>query len=550
MQRNTLYYGDNLPILRQHIATESVDLVYLDPPFNSNRSYNVLFKEESGRDSDAQITAFEDAWHWNTHAEETYQWLVTLGDARVAGLIGALREAIGTNQMMAYLVMMAARLVELHRVLKPTGSLYLHCDPTASHYLKVVLDAIFGVASFQNEIIWKRHSAHSSARRYGPVHDVILFYSKTPRYNWTNLRLGYEDDYLEKYYKYDDGDGRLCWRNSLTAAGIRKGSSGQAWRGFDPTSQGAHWKFTTEHLDDLDVQGKIYWPPKGGWPQIKRYRDELQGVAVSDIWEDIDKINPAGNERLGYPTQKPVALLERILSASSNPGDVVLDPFCGCGTTIAAAQKLERRWIGMDITHLSIALMKYRLKDAFGLVEKRDYDVKGEPEDLLSARQLAQDDRYQFQWWALSLVRAQPVGGEAGGEKREGKKGSDKGIDGVIRFLDDATGKPKRAIVQVKSGKVKAGDVRDLRGVVEREQAAIGVFITLEPASKDMLAEAAGAGFYHSPGWNRDYPRLQVLTIADLFNGQEVKMPMTATTFKQAGKEQGASSSEQGTLFG
>jgi site-specific DNA-methyltransferase (adenine-specific) len=279
----------------------------------------------------------------------------------------------------------------------------------------------------------------------------------------------------------------------------------------------------------------------------------MQGRILDNVWLDISPINSQAQERLGYPTQKPVALLERIISASSNPGDVVLDPFCGCGTTIAAAQKLERRWIGIDITHLSISLMKYRLKDAFGLVEKRDYDVKGEPEDLLSARQLAQDDRYQFQWWALSLVRAQPVGATGGspsGGSPQGKKGSDKGIDGVIRFLDDSTGKPKRAIVQVKSGKVKAGDVRDLRGVVEREQAAMGVFITLEPASKDLLAEAAGAGFYHSPGWNRTYPRLQVLTIADLFNGQEVKMPMTATTFKQAGKEQGAGGGEQGTLFG
>ena len=256
-------------------------------------------------------------------------------------------------------------------------------------------------------------------------------------------------------------------------------------------------------------------------------------------------------ERLGYPTQKPIALLERILQASSNPGDVVLDPFCGCGTTIAAAQKLDRRWIGIDITHLSIALMKYRLKDMFGLVEKQDYDVKGEPVDLPSAQQLAHDDRYQFQWWALSLVHARPVGGEGGGTRSrpEGKKGSDKGIDGVISFIDDAASKPKRILVQVKSGHVKSGDIRDLRGVIEKEGAALGLFLTLERPSKDMLAEAAAAGFYHSPGWNQDYPRLQILAIADLLHDAQAKMPPTNITFKQAQRAK-AGDPQQQTLFG
>ncbi len=532
---NTLFYGDNLPILREYVPTESVDLVYLDPPFNSNRSYNVLFRDESGHDSESQLVAFDDTWHWGDAAEQTYHDLVKDAPAHVGGMIGALRQFIGANQMMAYLVMMAARLVELHRVLKPTGSLYLHCDPTASHYLKIVLDTIFGPEHFINEITWKRTTAHSSSKKYAPIHDTLLYYGKSNRVTWNDPRSEYEEEYLDKYYHFDDGDGRLYWRADLCAAGIRKGRSGLPWRGIDPTTKGMHWKFTVEKLDELDAEGRIYWPTKGTMPQYKRYRDELKGKSVPDIWDDIDRINPVGSERLGYPTQKPLALLERIIQASSNPGDVVLDPFCGCGTAIAAAQKLERRWIGIDITHLSISLQKYRLAAMFPGLK---FQVIGEPEDLGAARQLAQDDRYQFQWWALSLIRAKPLGGQEG--SKAGKKGSDRGVDGVITFMDDNTGKAKRAIVQVKSGHVKSGDIRDLKGALEREGAALGIFITLEPASQEMETEAVTAGFYHSPGWGQDYRRIQILTIEQLLRGAQVGMPPTAQTFKQAPKAEGA----------
>lgn len=544
-QRNTLYYGDNLSILRQYVADESVDLVYLDPPFNSNRNYNVLFKNERGQVAESQVQAFTDTWHWGESAERAFHDLMTRSTPEVAAVMSAFRQFLGTNQMMAYIAMMGVRFVELHRILKPTGSLYLHCDPTASHYLKVVLDTIFGAEMFKNEVVWKRHSAHSSAKRYGPVHDIILFYSKAETYQWTYPRIGYEEGYLDKYYKYDDGDGRLYWRNSITAAGVRRGSSGNAWRGFDPSNQGAHWKFTIENLEKLDAEGKIYWPPKGGWPQIKRYRNELKGIALSDLWDDIDKINPAGNERLGYPTQKPLALLERILAASSNEGDTVLDPFCGCGTTIAAAQKLNRRWIGIDITHLSVALQKYRLRDSFDQIANRDYDVLGEPVDLAAANQLAQDNRYQFQWWALSLIQARPIGGEAG--QKKGKKGADQGIDGVISFFDDPSLRIKNVLLQVKSGKVSSRDIRDLRGVLDREGSPLGVFITLEPPSAPMIAEAASMGFYHSPGWQRNFPRLQIFTIEELLDGRKPELPNNVT-FARSPKEQ-RKSQQQADLF-
>ncbi len=553
LDHNTLFYGDNLPILREYIPSESIDLVYLDPPFNSSRTYNVLFRQEGGRESEAQIAAFDDTWHWNEAAEDTYQELVREGPPHVAEMLSALRGFIaggktGGNQMMAYLVMMAARLVELHRVLKPTGSLYIHCDPTASHYLKIVLDTIFGPENFQNEIVWKRTSAHSSAKKYGPVHDVILFYSKSPSFIWIPQHQPFSDSYLGSHYRSRNDQGRSYTLSDLTAMGTRKGSSGQPWRGFDPNSKGNHWKFTVERLDELDAEGRIYWPKKdGGWPRYIRYLDEVKGIPMQDTWMDIDPVNAQAAERLGYPTQKPLALLERIISASSNSGDIVLDPFCGCGTTVAAAQKLGRRWIGIDITHLSIALQKYRLKEMFG--NAAEFRVIGEPVTLDDARQLAADDRFQFQWWALSLIRARPYGGEAG--SKTGKKGADRGIDGVINFIDDHTGKAKRVLVQVKSGKVKSGDVRDLVGTMDREAAAMGIFLSLEEPTREMTTEALKAGVYHSPGWNRDYRRVQLVTIGGLLSGtSKLELPPAErTTFKAAERVKGQDGGEQRALF-
>jgi adenine specific DNA methylase Mod len=531
---NRLYFGDNLGWLRntKEFPAASVDLVYLDPPFNSNADYNVLFRETSGEVSQAQFHAFTDTWSWADAAETYHQFIDNCPNVAVVEMVEAFHSFLKNSPMMAYLAMMAPRLVELHRLLKETGSLYLHCDPTASHFLKLLLDGVFNPKNFQNEIVWKRHSAHSSAKRYGPVHDDILFYSKGDHFIWTGPRLDYEEEYLEKYYKYDDGDGRLYWRNSLTAAGTRRGSSGRPWRGYDPNSQGAHWKFTVENLEELDAAGKIYWPPKGGWPQIKRYRDELKGLAVSDIWEDIDKINPAGNERLGYPTQKPVALLERIISASSNPGDVVLDPFCGCGTTIHAAQKLGRRWIGIDVTYLAINLIKRRLKDAFG--EEIEFEEKGQPTDFESAKRLAELDKFQFQHWALSLIGARPL--------KEGEgKGADRGVDGLLYFYESKD-KREKIIVQVKGGGVNRGDVATLLGDVENQKAAGGALITLETPTKQMRTEAADAGRFTSKLWHeKDYPRIQILTVEGLLNGTErTDAPPQINPFATAARESAA----------
>ncbi len=562
---NRLYYGDNLDILRnrEYFPDECVDLIYLDPPFNSNRDHNVLFKEESGEDSEAQITAFEDTWHWGETAEATYRELITDAPEKVSTAIEALMNLINRNQMMAYLVMMTARLVELHRVLKPTGSLYLHCDPTASHYLKIVLDAIFGPVNFRSEVVWKRTGAHDlGAKQWPAIHDVILMYNRGDEWCWNAPYADFDENTKAKGFPHQDERGAYTTRD-MTGGKAGGAEAYQAWRGKTPSSGRAwalpgynrfpewlrellpsedEWKQLGIHskMNVLDGLQVIHWPNKeDGMPRIKYYLNDRPGKLVGDTWMDIKPISAHAKERLGYPTQKPLALMERIIRASSNEGDLVFDPFCGCGTTCAAAHQLKRRWIGIDITHLGIALQKYRLGDMFELVSGEHYEVIGEPTTEQGARELAQDSanegRYQFEWWALSLVGAKPVGGQAG--SRKGKKGADKGIDGIINFFEqDEKGKskPKKVIVQVKSGKVKAGDIHELRGVIEREKAAIGVFITLENPTQPMMKEALSAGYYESPLWQKPYRKLQILTINDLLGGAGVDMPSPHGTFKQA----------------
>lgn len=542
---NTLYYGDNLKVLRDYIRDESVDLIYLDPPFNSNRSYNVLFKDETGM-SDAQIAAFDDSWHWGEQAQQTYFDLLTNAPGNVSLVIESLYKLLTSgnghgNQMIAYLVMMTARLVELHRVLKPTGSLYLHCDPTASHYLKILLDMIFEPVNFRNEITWKRRTGSNSSvhqgNRFGTITDIILFYAKTektsfnPQYNFN--AEGYQD-YIEKFFDHIDENGRRFQIDNLANPAPRPNLMYE-YKGYKPPKNG--WAISREKMELWDKEGRLYFPEnKEGRIRRKRFLDELQGKPVQNLWDDIDMVSSQSNERLGFPTQKPLALLERIISASSNPGDVVLDPFSGCGTAITAAQKLDRQWIGIDITHLAIAMHKSRLKSMFALDPGQDYRVIGEPEDLPGAHQLASDDRYQFQFWALSLVQGRPIGSTDG---KTGKKGADRGIDGFINFLHDRDGSLGRALIQVKSGHVNRGYIAQLKGDVEREHAQVGIFITLEPPTREMVTEALTAGNYHSDLWDKDYPRIQILSIEDLLNGAEVKLPPTpkdAAAFKQAGK--------------
>ena len=540
---NQLYFGDNLNVLRESIASESVDLIYLDPPFNSKRDYNLLFKSpmrgradlpvsrgegEAAQQhrptedySSAQITAFEDSWHWGEQAEREFDELVHAPNTDVSEMMQALRRFLGENDMMAYLTMMANRLLQLHRVLKPTGSLYLHCDPTASHYLKIVLDGVFGKLNFKSEIIWHRTMAKGLASAGFPNnHDVILLYGKSEQTTFNRPYIEYDlgnlNEKTAKKYSHQDADGRLYQLDNLQNPNPNRPNLTYEFLGHKKV-----WRWTKERMQAAYDAGIVVQPSPGSVPRMKRYLDEQEGKPIDTVWTDIPPINSQAQERLGYPTQKPVALLERIIAASSNEGDVVLDPFCGCGTAVHAAQKLNRQWIGIDITHLAISLIEKRLKDAFktGLA----FEIHGTPKDLDAARDLASRDKYQFQWWAVSLVEAQPFQGK--------KKGADGGIDGLKFFgdyvmedkkkgKDDKAFKTCKMVVSVKSGGLKADDIRSLMAVRERESAEIALFISLETPTKGMIADAASAGFYES-ATGKKYPRVQLLTIEGLLSGKQ-----------------------------
>jgi len=491
MAENVLYYGDNLDILRQYIKDETIDLIYLDPPFKSEQDYNVLFKEQNGSRSAAQIKAFEDTWEWDMAAAKAYQNIVE-GGGKVAEAMLAFRTYLSENNMMAYLSMMAPRLIELQRVLKNTGSIYLHCDPTASHYLKILMDAVFGPTNFRNEIVWHYRKWPTGKYTFQRNHDIIIFYSKSGRRTRTFNQL-----YMGR-----------------TPSTLKRFGTAKIVSGYD--KEGRRLPSKTESKPSA-------------------------GVRQDDVWE-IGRVPPI---KQLFPTEKPEPLLERIVRASSNEGDIVLDPFCGCGTTIVVSERLKRRWIGIDITHLAITLIKHRLADAWAHCRdsraKPQYKVIGEPKDLSGARMLAREDPYQFQWWALGLVGARPV---------EQKKGADKGIDGKLYFHDESDNKKartKQIVLSVKSGSAGVKDMRDLRGVLDREGAQIGVLICMEKPTKAMRTEAASAGFYKSP-WGSNHPVLQILTIEELFGGKRVDYPYSEgvnVTFKKAAKVKNTGTTSQ-----
>jgi site-specific DNA-methyltransferase (adenine-specific) len=512
-------------------------------------------------------SAFTDTWSWADAAETYHQFIDTCPNVAVVEMTEAFHSFLKNSPMMAYLAMMGPRLVELHRVLKETGSLYLHCDPTASHHLKLMLDAIFGSTHFRSEIVWKRTSAHSASHRWNDVRDTILFYAKSSSHTWNEVLLEHSEEYAARY-KNVDSKGNRWSDDNLTGPGIRHGDSGAVWRGYNPTAKGSHWKIsnkaveaaigrekaasltTTQKLDALDEAGMIHWPKArsgsvAGFPRFRRYLST--GAPVQDVITDVPPINSQAQERLGYPTQKPQALLERIISASSNPGDVVLDPFCGCGTTIHAAQKLGRQWIGIDVTYLAINLIKRRLKDAFG--EDIEFEEKGQPTDFESAKRLAELDKFQFQHWALSLIGARPL-------KEGSGKGADRGVDGLLYFYEterkDIPGRVrkepltktepvhrKKIIVQVKGGGVSRSDVATLLGDVENQKAAAGALVTLEKPTKQMRTEAADAGRFVSKLWHdKDYPKIQILTVEGLLDGTErVDAPPQLNPFAMAARE-------------
>lgn len=515
---NKLYFGDNIDVLRKHVQSGSVDLIYLDPPFNSQARYNVLFKSPRVDVASAQVAAFVDFWSWGKEAESSYHQILTDVGGSTAAFIQALRSALGESDMMAYLVMMTARLGELRRVLKPIGAIYLHCDPTASHYLKLILDGIFGITNYRNEITWQRSrnpkGSQHQAKRYSPDTDTIMFFAKSGDSSLhieRIKRLLTHDELLKKYDRVDNlgrfTDGPIIRSPSMGA----RGNLSYVYKGFDPSPWG--WRMEADKLSTIDNRGDLGWTSSGK-PFRKLRMEDDTGDPVGSCWTDISSLNPQSAERIGYPTQKPLDLLKRIIQASSDEGGLVLDPFCGCGTTVHAAEELGRKWIGIDISIHAIHVIETRLRDEFG--PARVPQAEGIPADYESAERLANSNPFQFQWWSNYLVGVHCL--------TEVKKGADRGIDGEL-FFPNGPGRPYgRMLTSVKGGKhVTPAMVREFRGVIEREKAEMGLFICLDPPTSAMKTEALTAGYadvIHGRMW-----RLQIVSIADWFNNNRPDMP-------------------------
>lgn len=498
-----LFFGDNLEVMRRHIADESVDLVYLDPPFKSNRSYNLLFEHRDGRKAAGQVKAFDDTWSWSMESARAYDDVVSQGGP-VSKTVRAFRDILSTTDMLAYLTMMAPRLVEMRRVLKPSGSLYLHCDPTADHYLKVLLDAVFGPTNFRNDVVWKRKAGRGetnrAAVRFGVSNDNLLVYAKSPAALFTRQYRPSNAAYIASKFTHVEPETERRYRlDNLTSPSFRPNLIYE-YEGYPPPKNG--WAVSLERMKEMHAANRLYFPKdKTHRIQRKRYLDELPGETVDSLWDDIPPINSQAAERLGYPTQKPLALLERIISASTEEGDVVLDPFCGCGTAIDAAQRMQRKWIGVDITEVAIRVIRDRLRVQHG---ELDYVLTGEPGTRDEAVALAELDKFEFQAWACR---------RAGVPNPSKKKGADRGIDGRLVGVYE-NGESWEAIVQAKGGRATVRDVRDLHGTVKREGASFGVLVTLDLPTKAMQRDAADIGF--TP---EGVPALQLLSVDDLFAG-------------------------------
>ena len=550
-----LFYGDNLDVMREHVPSDYLDLVYLDPPFKSDADYNILFKADGLSPDEAQMTAFKDTWIWDEAAERTFDELMAGTNYPLVTLIQSLRTSLTTSPMMAYLVNMAARLQEIHRTLKPGGSIYLHCDPTASHYLKIIMDAVFDPTNFLNEIVWRRTGAHNKSIRWGPIHDNILFYKKAgANHFWNNVKIPYMMGHVQDNFVSDGKGGYRTnyYGNVLTGSGTRGGESGDPWRGVDPTAKGRHWAIPGaiweeagidptgmgqhEKLEALYKAGFIKFTPGQYWPVYEMAVRPGSGPAAPDIWayqpytsgtvfgtkdcidEDVRWLNPRDMERLGFPTQKPVGMLKRIIAASCPKNGIVMDPFCGCGTTIEAAESLGMNWIGIDISPFAIQLVKKaRVQGAFpDLKEGTDYTITGLPTTLAGAVLLAEEDKKAFEVWCVGLLDGIP----------NPKKGADSGIDGRIPFRPD--GKQTRfAVISVKGGKLKADDIRSLVSVAAREKAnslGFGVFVSLFAPTKGMLGDAAAAGLIEVLG--KKYQAIQIITVEELLHGKRPKLPL------------------------
>ncbi len=537
---NHLYFGDCLDVLQelhQNYPQPFIDLIYIDPPFNSKRNYNVLFESIGMQDANAQKQAFADTWSNVSYMDELHMLADLDKDLYDVLQVFDKTKSI-SNGAVAYLTTMAHRLWYMHKLLKDTGSFYLHCDPTMSHYLKLLCDMLFGEDNFRNEIIWQRTSARSDSKKWNHIHDTILLYTKSDKYTWNKQYIAYDEAYTEKFYRFVEPEtGRRYASDNLTAAGTREGSSGNTWRGINVKGKGLHWKYTTEKLDVLDKEGRIIWPQKeGGVPRFKRYLDEMKGLAIQSIVDDIPPLSASSAEKLGYPTQKPEALLERIVSASSNEGDVVADFFCGCGTSISVAQRLNRKWLGADISHLAVRLILKRLIDTYGEGVKDNVKLHGFPKDVASAKMLAQDTengRFGFQEWVIEVLLHGVV---------NIKKVADGGFDGYLTYQTDKT--KEFVLIETKSGGVNVKNIREFVQVIDKQKAAAGIFVCFaDTVTKEMLKEAKAAGHIKLGTMDTGLDKIQIITVDDLLNGKQPNLPNISSTFKKAQKKETKGSS-------
>lgn len=529
---NKLYYGDNLDVMRKYIKDESIDLCYIDPPFNSKRNYNQIYNNIGAEDK-AQAQAFIDTWIWDDEAIKGFEQITTnyngVFTKQSIELIIGFEKVLGQGSLLAYLISMTLRIAEIQRVLKPAGSFYLHCDPTANHYLKLVIDSVFCAkgGSYLSEIVWRRTTAHGNAKqgakKFEVNFDTIFFYSKSDNYTFNTVYEPFKQEQIEQQYNKFDGEGRR-YRLVTPTAAKGGGDTSYEFHGVKPPS-GRFWAYSKENLEKFNQDGKLYFSSTGQ-PYIKYYLDERPGVAVMSFWDDIKPMSPTSKERLGYPTQKPEALLERIIKASTNIGDIILDAYCGCGTTISVAQALNRQWIGIDITYQSISLILKRLEDTFSKQVLNNIEMNGIPQDLNSAISLAnkKDDkvRKEFEKWAvLTYSNNRAMINE--------KKGSDGGIDGIAFMLDRKENNEteyKQVLFSVKSDKTPhVAYIRDFFGVIQREKAAMGYFITLYPPTKDMIAECKKLAPYKNKLMDKEYPKIEIVTIDEILSGSRITIP-------------------------
>lgn len=520
--KNQLYFSDNLDIMKELHRKHPegfIDLIYIDPPFNSKRNYNVLFEDMELIETKAQKEAFADTWT-NVSYMDT---LNEISDLDIS-LFNFLRNLDNTNVSkgaISYLTTMAIRLWYMHRLLNNTGSFYLHCDPTMSHYLKILCDLIFGEKNFRNEITWKRFNFHADAKRYGTITDRILFYTSTENFVFNRQRKDYNEKYIESKFTFTESDGRRFRLDNLNPPGGR----GPIYE-FNGVTKA--WRFTQDKMIELDKKGYIYKNSKVS--QLKRYLDELPGQAVADIWDDISAINSQARERLGYPTQKPEALLERIINASSNEGDIVADFFCGCGTTISVAEKLKRRWLGVDISHLSVRLIAKRLVDSYGDDIVKTFEVHGFPKDLAGARELANNvkgGRLKFEDWIIEVLLHGIMN-----ERR-----NEMGFDGYRTF--SVYDKKYIVMLEVKSGNANPAQLHHFIKTVEDKKGHIGVFICFaDEMTKNMHIIAKKEGQFSDEFGNTYCDKIQLISVEDLLDGKRPQIPQSKyETFKQAEKK-------------